>query len=183
MSRRPNKVEQFFANNPSGLRALNERCAGLVKPTLAKIVDMLDEMGLDISLPAADTYRENTLAEFMAGLQSDTEFAESIATIAKQGLALSDAAAVGLSRKIFQRSRVENLNDGELDQLSLALARLRTGDHRAKILEARLRAYEQKEQEWNDARAKVKAAVDGAKGKGGLTKEALKQIEEAAAIL
>jgi hypothetical protein len=165
------------------LEAFNERCRTTKGLTLQKIADMAAEAGIEISLMSAASYRDTTFEAYLEQIRERGRLADTITQVAQAGLNLSDAAAVGLNQQIFARSMDPDLADKDLDRLSLALARLRLGDQRAELLDARLKEYERREADWNDKRSQVKAKLEGVKAKGGLTKEALKQIEEAAAIL
>ena len=172
----PNKIVSSLSADQ--LNAFNERCRTTRGLTLEKIAELADEMGIEISLMSVRTYKNTTFQAYLDELKYESQEAESIATVAKLGLGLSDAAAVGLSRKIYARSKEKKLEDGELDQLSLALSRLRLGDQRSQLLDKRVKEYERKEIQWDEARAKAREIIGKLEKKAGLSKEARAEIEK-----
>jgi|GEM_PF-5784337 len=97
---------------------------------------------------SARSFKKGVFADYLLELKAKREMAESISSVAKSGLSLTDAAASVLSEKILdQAMRLDANGEGALDDsnsLSLSLSRLRLGDQRAKFLEAKLREIEQK---------------------------------------
>lgn len=177
MGRRANKIEQHLTADQ--LAAFNERLAGMPGLSLQKISDLADEFGVEISLMSASTYRDTTYEEYLAELRSKAQFAETVAEAAKSGLSMTDAAAAILSNKLLDHIMNQGgLEHEEFNELSLALARLRTGDQRAKLLEAKLREMESKEQDRTRKINEARKAMTTAKAKGGLTEETLELIEQ-----
>lgn len=181
----PSKIETSLT--PEQLQEFFLRCGQLRGCKLRDIQALADEFGVEISLMSAKSFRDGAFTDYLEELKAKREMAENVAAVAKNGLSLSDAAASVLSQKIFDQAITLDAGaENGLDQantLSLALSRLRTGDQRAKYLEAKLREFERKEQEWTEAKEKAKAALTEVKAKGGLTKESLAKIEEAAGLL
>ena len=140
----PTKIESHLS--PEALHEFFKRCAQTKGGTKLGVIQAIaEEFGVTISLMSASAVRDGPFAEYLAELKAKREMAESIAAVAKSGLSTSDAAASILSQKLFDRLlNAGELTDGESDQLSLSLSRLRIGDQRAKLLEARLREIEQK---------------------------------------
>lgn len=181
----PSKIETSLT--PAQLQQFFHRCGELRGTKLRDIQDLADEFGIDISLMSARSFKQGAFSEYLEALQGKREQAEAIAEIAKHGLSLTDAAAVKLAVKINDDlDRDEELSIDDKNSYSLAISRLRTGDQRGKVLEAKLREYERKEAEWAEQRARAaqaKAALETVKARGGLTKETLARIEEAAGLL
>jgi len=178
----PSKIETSLT--PGQLQEFFHRCAQLKGTKLKDISALAEEYGIDISLMSASSFRKGAFAEYLENLQGKREQAEAIAEIAKQGLSLTDAAAVKLAVKINDvLDKDEDLSIDDKNVYALAISRLRTGDQRGKLVAARLAELERAQIEWNEKREKTKAALDTLKTKGGLTKETLKQIEEAASLL
>lgn len=182
----PTKIETHLS--PEELMEFFRRCAQTRGGTTLRTIQAIaEEFGVQISLMSASAFRDGPLSSYLDELKRKREIAETVAEVAKDGLSLSDAAASVLSQKIFDQAlALDAQEDGALKQsntLSLALSRLRTGDQRAKYLEARLEEMQRKAADWEEKRAKAKAALEGVKSKGGLTKETLAKIEEAAGLL
>jgi hypothetical protein len=154
------KIEQ--ALTPEQLHDFLRRAAQLPGSQLKDIQALAAECGIEISLMGARSFKKGPFADYLAELKAKREFAEDISTVAKGGMGMADASATILSQKIFDRlHNAGDLSDDETDQLSLALSRLRTGDHRSKFLEAKLDEMRQKlEMQQFDA---VQAAIKHAK--------------------
>ena len=181
----PTKIETSLT--PEQLQEFFKRCYQLKGCILKDIQALAEEFDIEISHSSAARFKAGAFQEYLAELKAKREMAETVASVAKSGLSLSDAAASVLSQKIFDQAlNLDATGEGALDEsntLSLALSRLRTGDQRAKLLESQLRESEQRAQEWQEKREKAKAALTEATSKGGLTKETLAKIEEAAGLL
>jgi len=178
----PSKIETSLT--PEQLQEFFLRCSQLKGAKLKDIQALADEFGVEISLMSAKSFRDGAWSDYLAELKAKRELAESVSAVAKNGLSLGDAAAAVLSQKLFDRLMTSgDLEDKEADQLSLALSRLRTGDQRARFLEAKLAEMERRQTEWDEKRAQAKAALTEIKAKGGITKETLAKIEEAAGLL
>ena len=137
------KIEQ--ALTPEQLHDFLRRAAQLPGSQLKDIQALAAECGIEISLMGARSFKKGPFADYLAELKAKREFAEDISTVAKGGMGMADASATILSQKIFDRlHNAGDLSDDETDQLSLALSRLRTGDHRSKFLEAKLDEMRQK---------------------------------------
>jgi len=149
----PDQLQEFF-----------RRCGQLKGCLLKDIQALAEESGVEISLMSAGRFRQGAFAEYLEELKAKREMAENVASVAKQGLSLSDAAASVLSQKIFDQAiALDNGTPAALEDantLSLALSRLRLGDQRAQLLERRIREYERAEQEWSEQRQAIKAATD-----------------------
>lgn len=157
----PSKIETSLT--PGQLQEFFHRCAQLKGTKLKDISALAEEYGIDISLMSASSFRKGAFAEYLENLQAKREQAEAIAEIAKQGLSLTDAAAVKLAVKINDDlDRDEELSIDDKNSYSLAISRLRTGDQRAKFLEAKLRELEREQTEWDEKRRQVAVQVERA---------------------
>lgn len=177
------KIERELS--PVELAEFLAKAAALKGALLKDIQALAAEHGISISLMAARNFRNGRFAEYLDDLRAKSSMAESIAAVAKSGLGIADASASILNQKIFDRlMSAGELTDEEADQLSLALQRLRSGDQRARLLEAQLRDYERKEAERAEKKAALQAKLAAATtNKGGVSQETLKQIEEAIGLL
>lgn len=189
----PSKIETSLT--PEQLQEFFRRCAQLPGTKLRDIQALAEEFGVEISVMSARAFKKgDAWKDYLEDLKLQRELAENVSEVAKNGLALSDAAASVLSQKIFDQALKLDADGAagmaKADTLSLALSRLRLGDQRAKKLEADLKLrdeqiakLERERAEWEEKKAAAKAALSEVKRKGGLTKESLKAIEEAAALL
>ena len=138
--------------------------------TLRAIQSLADEFGVKISLMSATAVRDGPLAEYLDELKATSQMAESVAALAKNGVGLSDGAASAFAAKVFDAARnvtADDIGTETGNNISLAIARLRTGDRNAKKLEADLKlrdeqlAILQRERtEWEEQRAKIVAVSD-----------------------
>lgn len=175
--------------------------------TLKEIQRLAEEWDIGyISTNSAKTFRDGAFAEFLDSLRSDREMAEQIAGVAQAGLGLDDAAAKVLEKKLFKTSLSlgDNVDPETADFLTKSVERLRSGNRNARRLEFDLQIAQKKveaaesriqllaeqvgklkreKSDWDKNRADAKAALSTVKKKGGLTKESLAKIEEAAALL
>jgi hypothetical protein len=142
----PTKIETSL--DPERLREFFAEVAKLPGARLRDIQAAAAEFGVEVSLMAARRFKAGPFQDYLAELRAKREMAEHIAAAAQNGLALSDAAATILTKKILDQSIAmdEEAEDGikNTDALSRALSRLRSGDQRARKLAAELRALEQR---------------------------------------
>ena len=140
------KIESHLS--PEQLLQFFRRCAQTKGGTkLATIQAIAEEFGVSISLMSASAVRDGPLSDYLEDLKRKSEMAESVAALAKNGAGLSDGAAAVFAEKVFDAAM--RIDAGEIgtkagNNLSLAISRLRSGDQRAKYLEAKLREIEQK---------------------------------------
>jgi hypothetical protein len=178
----PTKIETSMTEEE--LAEFFRRAAQLKRRTGPALQVLAGEFGVTISHNSANTFRKGAFADYLEELKAKRELAENVAAVAKNGLSTSDAAASILSQKLFDRLlNAPSLSDDESDQLSLSLSRLRAGDQRARYLEAKVAEMEAAAAARRAAAEKAKAALAGLTSKGGLTKESLARIEEAASLL
>lgn len=172
------------ALSPTELSGFFAELAATPGLTLARIAELAAERGISISLSGAKRVKDGPFGDYLDALRRKREMAEDVAAVAKSGLSLADASASILSQKVFDRlMSAGELTDGETNELSLALSRLRLGDQRRDFLEARLREMEAREAEREATKKALTAEISGAKKRGGLTREALEKIEQAAGLL
>lgn len=160
----PSKIETSLT--PEQLQEFFRRCSQLRGVKLRDIQALADEFGVEISLMSAKAFKEGDAWQgYLEELKRKREIAESVATIAQNGVALSDAAASMFAAKVFDR--IDSLDPEEIggktgNNVSLAIARLRMGDQRAKKLEADLKLRDEQiaklERERAEAEAKDNAA-------------------------
>jgi hypothetical protein len=168
----PSKIETSLT--PEQLQEFFLRCSQLRGVKLRDIQALADEFGVEISLMSAKAFKEgDAWQEYLDGLKRKRELAESVAAIAQNGVALSDGATSKFAAKVFDA--IDSLDPEDIgtergNNVSLAIARLRQGDQRAKKLEADLKLrdeqiarLERERTEWEQKRAQVAAALDRAK--------------------
>jgi hypothetical protein len=186
----PSKIETSLT--PEQLQEFFRRCAQLKGTKLADIQALAGEFGIDVSIMSAKSFRDgDRWKTYLEELTQKREKAEAIAAIAKHGLSLTDAAAVKLAVRINDDlDKEEELSLDDKSTLSLAITRLRTGDQRAKFLEAVLREKEEQigrlvaeREERAETKRKLQETIAAAKAKSGLTRETLRKIEEEAKLL
>lgn len=129
--------------------------------TLEQIKHRAALRGITISLMSAKAFRDTTFDRHLERLRSAQEVALQVASIESGGNTLADASAKLLSKRIFNQLLDAEDDDGpgevDLDQLTLAVSRLRRGDVQRTALEAqlreseaRLREMERKEREYEE---------------------------------
>jgi hypothetical protein len=141
----PSKIETSLT--PAQLHEFFARCAQLKGSKLKDIAALAEEFGVEISLMSARSFKQGAFADYLEELKSKREMAESVTAVAKEGLDLSAAAAAALAAKVLDASI--NLDAAEIgskkaNNISLAVARLQSGDQRARDLERKLADSETK---------------------------------------
>lgn len=103
-------------------------------PTGEEIRELVMELkGNAPSVNSCLEWKKNTLAFHLAELREQKHMAEGITSLVADGMSLSDAAAAKLCQFILDRVLyADELDDKAINKLTLALARLRKGDQRAK---------------------------------------------------
>jgi hypothetical protein len=135
----PSKIETSLT--PAQLQEFFHRCSQLKGVLLKDIQALADEFGVEISLMSARSFRQGAFAEYLEELKSKREMAESITAVAEAGLDLPAAAATALAAKVLDASMnlaPEEIGGKKANNISLAVARLRAGDDRAKDLQRKL---------------------------------------------
>ncbi len=169
------------------------RCAQLKGAKLKDIAALAEEFGVEISLMSARSFKRGAFQDYLDELKAKREMAESVADLAKNGVGLSDGAASIFAQKVFDAAIAldpQEIGSKSANNLSLAIARLRAGDQNAARLEAQLKLAQEKlakleaeREEREEKKRALLASIEGVKKKGGLTKESLAKIEEAAGLL
>lgn len=100
------------------------------------------ELGITVSLMSAKAFRDTTFERYLVKVQNAQRIAQQVEDIDRGGSTLADASAKLLSKRIFdQLLEAEDEDSAEtvdLDQMSLAVARLRRGNVQQIALEAKL---------------------------------------------
>lgn len=131
--------------------------------------------------------------DYLKELKAKSDRAQQVAAYAREGLSMSEAASVRLSESVFDELMTRNpasFTAEERDIYSKIISRARAGDDRAAKLAADLKLRDEQvarliaeRQERAEKSAQAKAALGVVKARGGLTKETLAKIEEAAGLL
>lgn len=161
------------------------------EPTLAQIQAAAARRGLRISLMSAMSFRDTTFQERLDDLERKRGMAQAITSVADAGKGLSDAAmALAAKRRFEQLMSGEAIDDETMSTIMLDLSRAQAGDRGAKKLESDLKLRDEQiatlqaeRDERERKKAELLAKIDGAKKKGGLTKETLEQIQREAKLL
>lgn len=159
------------------------RVAGLKNPTLARIKDLGAEFGITMSLMAARTFREGLFAEHLDRLRRAREQTEQIMAIAAEG---HDPLAAAMA--MAKQELLDELTSGrdvDLKKVSAILLNLARSGATQKESEIRAREYERKLAEHEGKKKALQSEITRAKkkGRGGLTKEALEEIEAQIGLL
>ena len=177
------KVEQGMSVNE-----LQEFCKELANAkglTLARIQELAAKRGIEISIMGAKRFRDSTLDEYLTKVSKASEIAMQIAAVnnADSGATLADTAATILMKEVLD-DLIQGIDgEGKVDYntVSKIIARLRSGDHRLIKLQAELNEF--KAREAARAEAKAQLGKDLKKSAGGLSPEALAEIEERLKLL
>lgn len=165
----PTKIETSLS--PLELMEFFKRCAqtkgGVTGPAIQALAA---EFGVTISHDSANTFRKTAMQEYLDELKASARMAEDVAAVAKSGMGLADGAASAFAAKVFDAARridVADIGSKEANNVSLAIARLKTGDRGDKKLaadlalrEEQLAKLQREKTEWEEARRKVAAATD-----------------------
>jgi ATP-dependent Lon protease len=158
-------------------------------PTSQQIQDAIRELFPEFTPPSLNScneWRNKSLAfEIrLRQMRADSTAAEAIADAAKQGMGLSDANAALINQLAFEELQgAKNSEEGiDLDKISKVVARTRTGDQRARYLEAqlreieaKLRKYEEEEADRKKKKAELEKTLTDAE-QGGITTKTLEEV-------
>lgn len=166
---------------------LGEFVAGLAalpgkERTLAQIQEKAAGLGITISLMSAKAFRDTTFDRHLADIKRAQEIASQVEDIDRGGSTIADASAKMVAKRIFDQLRGED--EVDLDQMTLAISRLRTGDVASRTLRLKIEDYERREREREEKKAALSKTLSAAsEKKGGLTADTLKEIEAQLAML
>lgn len=205
----PGKIANTLSHEQL-VQMLDELRALSAKPTLAQIQAVAAKYGVDVSLEGAKTFRKSTWEDHLARLAAGREKAQGILNQIRGDTAhaldaVEEAAAIDLLdqytsgeevdvaqvvkiamtlRSSIEQRKDRERNDRDLERkLKETDAKLELADKQAKLRDQQIRDLEAKAAEREEKNRKAKAALESAKKKGGLTKDTLAQIEEAAGLL
>lgn len=170
-----NKIESNLS--PQELDAFNEQLNQTDGLTLAKIQEIAASKGIDISLMSAKNFRDKNFKAYRNRLRRAAELADQIQDLndSDSGKTLADASAALLSQEVFDTIATARYGgEGEIDinTLSKIISRLRIGDQRATELQMKVDEFER-------TKARLLKITEKRKGDGGLSQEAVDQINEA----
>jgi hypothetical protein len=101
------------------------------------------ELGITISLMSATSFRNTTFQRYLAKMEKAQKAAQLVEDVDRGGSTLADASAKLLSKRIFdQLMDAEDEDSAEvvdLDQMTLAVARLRRGNVQQAALEEKIK--------------------------------------------
>lgn len=194
----PGKIENTLPDEK--LQQLLEELRGLSgKPTLKQIQAAAKKYGVVVSLPAAATFRDNSFDAHLNRLRRGKEMAEAITGAVREG----NGSALDAAEEIAAQELLDALTDVDADgrpnigNVSKIIVNLRLAASsrqdtarkieetaaKLKLAEEQVRKLEQQRQDRDEKKAELLAKVSAARKKGGLTKESLQKIEEAAGLL
>lgn len=204
----PNKIEGTLSL--AQLQAFLEELKALAaRPTLEQIRAAAKRYGLEVSLMSASRFRDTTFAAHLRRLSEGREKSEQILKAVRGGAhpldAVEEAAASDLldaytsgedvdvaavvKVALQLRASIEQRNDRvrqdrELDRkLSETERKLQLADRQLALRDQQIEKLKSDAEARAEKAAKAKAALTAVKSKGGLTKESLAKIEEAAGLL
>lgn len=100
-------------------------------------------LGITISLMSAKSFRDTTFQRYLAKMETAQKAAQLVENIDRGGSTLADASAKLLSKRIFDQLMEAEDEDAvetiDLDQMTLAVARLRRGNVQQAALEERIK--------------------------------------------
>ena len=162
----PNKVESSLSL--AELQALLAELAALsAAPTLKQIQEAAERRGVRISLMGAASFRDKNFEAKLEEIRQKKAASELIAEAASSGASQSDAAAALLNQQMLDRLMSGGAFDSEeFAQTVLNVSRLRAGDQAGKKLRAdlairdeQLEKFRREKAEWEEERAKIRAAA------------------------
>lgn len=170
-----NKIESNLS--PEEVDAFNEKLNGTAGPTLEKIQELAAEQGVQISLMSAKSYRDKNFEAYRARMRRASDLADQIEQFNDQdsGKSIADASAALLSQEVFDMivsAKFGGEGEVDMDTLSKIIARLRMGDQRSKLLEMKVDEFER-------TKAQLLKITSKRQGDGGLSQDAVDQINEA----
>lgn len=205
----PGKIENTLSVEQ--LDAFLAELRGLsAKPTLAQIQEAAKRYGVEVSLMGAKTFRDNTFAGHLARLSNGREKAAQILAAVREGGAhpldaVEEAAAADLldaytsgedvdtgaivKIALQLRASLEQRKDRDRQDADLARklreteSKIQLADSQLKLRDQQIAKLEDAARERAEKNAAAKAALSQLRKKGGLTKEALAEMEAAAALL
>jgi predicted membrane metal-binding protein len=113
---------------------------------------------------SAKSFRDTTFQRHLSKIQAAQKAAQLVEDIDRGGSTLADASAKLLSKRIFDQLMDAEDEDTvevvDLDQMTLAVARLRRGNVQQAALEARLREMERIQRERDEKTAQAVAQLE-----------------------
>lgn len=205
----PGKIANTLSDE-SLTALLSELRAMSGEPTLAQIQAAAKRHGVAVSLMGATTFRDTTFKAHLERLRNGREKSAQILSAVREGGAhpldaVEEAAAAdlldlytsgeevdtaALVKVVLQlRASLEQRKDRDRQDADLARkiretdARIEAAEQARLLAEKRVEKMEAEAAARAEKNAQAKAALTQAKKKGGLTKETLQKIEEAAGLL
>lgn len=157
------------------------RLANTPKLTLKKLQSMAAELGIEVSLMGAKSFRDGAFAEHIEKMRRAKELALQLREVGNADAAgsIADAGALVLMQQVYDA--LTKGDEVDFDAFSKIIARLRSGDHRLREVNAKLREYERREAEWErkeaEREAAKKKAIEDIRSGAGLSDEALAKLE------
>ncbi len=117
--------------------------------TLEAIKRKAAEKGITISLMSAKAFRDTTFDRHLEKIRAAQSIALQVEQIEAGGNTMADAGAKLISKRIFEKlmeaEDEDSASEIDLDEMTLALSRLRQGDVQRAALNAKIREYEARE--------------------------------------
>lgn len=174
------KIESALSE--AELQDFCNRLANTPELTLKKLQSMAAEVGIEVSLMGAKTFRDGAFSEHIEKMRRAKDLALQLREVGNADAAgsIADAGALVLMQQVY-----DSLTKGDevdYDTFSKIIARLRSGDHRLREVNAKLREYERRAEEYEREKAEREAAKKAAQErisqKGGISPEAMEEIDE-----
>ena len=147
---------------------------------------MAAELGIEVSLMGAKSFRDGAFAEHIEKMRRAKELALQLKEVGNADAAgsIADAGALVLMQQVYDA--LTKGDEVDFDTFSKIIARLRSGDHHLREVNAKLREYERREAEWERKEAEresAKAELSKAISKRGIGEDVLREIEEKIKLL
>ena len=176
---RKSKVEQ--ALSVKELHEFCKRAAELKNPTLARIKDLAAEFGIEMSLMAAKTFRDGAFDKHLRNIRRSKEQTQQILDVVGEGHSISAGIRAHTQQQLFDA--LSSSEETDAAELARILWNVTRSEVVVQDLELKIQDYKRKEIERAEKKNAAQKIIDGAKGKGGITKKTLKQLEEAVGLL
>ena len=141
--------------------------------------------GVEISLMGASTFRDGTLHPYIAKLQTARHKSQMLAEAVTAGdeSGLLAGGRTALAEQVVDFLMTERADKKQFTSLAKTLSMLSTAQQGDKLLTARLREYEAREEQRKADAAKLAERKSALSKKSGVSKEAIQLMEDALELL
>ncbi|MEO5914852.1 MAG: hypothetical protein ABIS50_11505 [Luteolibacter sp.] len=147
---------------------------------LAVIKEAAKKRGVEISLMGASSFRDGALHPYLTRLREARHKSEMLAEAVTAGdeSGLLAGGRTALAEKVVDFLMTDDATPKQFSSLALTLQMLSSSNQGDKLTQAKLRAFEVKEEERQAAKQKIEEKKAALIKKGGVSKEAIELMEE-----